>query len=87
MPIAVAAVLMHELQQGAAAPCYPAIFVFGDSLSDTDNGVLTANPFFLRTAQRPYGETVPGNPAKPRSASAMACCSWTSWQLELDCRF
>ncbi|MCO5614208.1 hypothetical protein L7F22_068488 [Adiantum nelumboides] len=53
------------LQLGAmAAPCYPAVFVFGDSLSDTGNGVLSGNPIFLRTSQRPYGETVPGSPAR-----------------------
>ncbi|MCO5602602.1 hypothetical protein L7F22_056736 [Adiantum nelumboides] len=50
------------MQLGAAAPCYPAMFVFGDSLADTGNGVLSGNAFFLRTAQKPYGETVPGNP-------------------------
>ncbi|MCO5583631.1 hypothetical protein L7F22_037544 [Adiantum nelumboides] len=59
-----AVLLVQQLQIIAAAPCYPAIFVFGDSLSDTGNGVLSANPIFLRTAQRPYGETVPGNPDK-----------------------
>ncbi|MCO5560591.1 hypothetical protein L7F22_014206 [Adiantum nelumboides] len=63
--LAMAAVLLvQQPQQLSAAPCYPAIFVFGDSLSDTGNGVLSANPFFLRTAQPPYGETVPGNPDK-----------------------
>ncbi|KAH7428313.1 hypothetical protein KP509_10G086500 [Ceratopteris richardii] len=46
----------------ATAPCYPALFVFGDSLSDTGNGNLTGNIFFTRTSSRPYGETVPGYP-------------------------
>lgn len=50
------------VQQVRAAPCYPALFVFGDSLSDTGNGNRTGNVFFTRTARRPYGETVPGTP-------------------------
>ncbi|KAH7434800.1 hypothetical protein KP509_06G035000 [Ceratopteris richardii] len=43
--------------------CYPAMFVFGDSLSDTGNGALTGNLLFKRTTNRPYGETVPGQPS------------------------
>ncbi|KAH7430682.1 hypothetical protein KP509_08G009000 [Ceratopteris richardii] len=42
--------------------CYPALFVFGDSLSDTCNSNLTGNSFFKRTTEAPYGETVPGFP-------------------------
>ncbi|KAI5075743.1 hypothetical protein GOP47_0009819 [Adiantum capillus-veneris] len=66
MAVAVAAafLLIQQLQliTGAAAlPCFPAVFVFGDSLSDTGNGVLSGN---VRTAQPPYGETVPGSPAR-----------------------
>ncbi|KAH7434781.1 hypothetical protein KP509_06G034300 [Ceratopteris richardii] len=46
----------------SGVPCYPALFVFGDSLSDTGNGNLTGNSFFRRTTEAPYGETVPGFP-------------------------
>ncbi|MCO5547772.1 hypothetical protein L7F22_001224 [Adiantum nelumboides] len=53
--------LQHQ-QLSEGAPCYPALFVFGNSLSDTGNGNLTGNPAFTRTAERPYGETVPGFP-------------------------
>ncbi|MCO5559232.1 hypothetical protein L7F22_012827 [Adiantum nelumboides] len=42
---------------------YPAIFVFGDSLSDTGNGYISGSIFGARTAQLPYGETFPGYPA------------------------
>ncbi|MCO5558164.1 hypothetical protein L7F22_011741 [Adiantum nelumboides] len=65
--MAALAVTLHLQQQqviqgAAGAPCYPALFIFGDSLSDTGNGNLTGSPLFTRTAQRPYGETVPGFP-------------------------
>ncbi|MCO5557104.1 hypothetical protein L7F22_010660 [Adiantum nelumboides] len=57
--------MVMMLQLGAmAAPCYPALFSFGGSLSDTGNGVLTGNIDSQRTTQRPYGETDPGSPAK-----------------------
>ncbi|KAH7434797.1 hypothetical protein KP509_06G034900 [Ceratopteris richardii] len=46
-----------------AALCYPAMFIFGDSLSDTGNGALTGNLLFKKMTNRPYGETVPGQPS------------------------
>ncbi|KAH7285693.1 hypothetical protein KP509_33G041300 [Ceratopteris richardii] len=51
----------HRHLQSSLA-CYPALFVFGNSLSDTGNGVLTGNPLLALPADRPYGETVPGYP-------------------------
>ncbi|MCO5586405.1 hypothetical protein L7F22_040345 [Adiantum nelumboides] len=52
------------LQQQATAskPCFPALFVFGNSLSDTGNGVLSGNALFTRASQSPYGQTFPGRP-------------------------
>ncbi|MCO5597063.1 hypothetical protein L7F22_051137 [Adiantum nelumboides] len=65
MAAALLLLMVMMLQLGAmAAPCYPAVFSFGDSLSDTGNGVITGNIDFQRTALRPYGETDPGSPAK-----------------------
>ncbi|KAI5062279.1 hypothetical protein GOP47_0022818 [Adiantum capillus-veneris] len=60
--VAFAAAFHLQDVKGATEPCYPALFVFGNSLSDTGNGLLTRNPLFTRTAERPYGETVPGYP-------------------------
>ncbi|KAI5083109.1 hypothetical protein GOP47_0002852 [Adiantum capillus-veneris] len=47
----------------ASQPCFPALFVFGNSLSDTGNGVLTGNVLFTRASQNPYGATFPGHPS------------------------
>lgn len=44
-------------------PCFPAVFVFGDSLSDTGNGVLTGISLYSKPSKFPYGETFPGRPA------------------------
>lgn len=41
---------------------YPAIFVFGDSLSDTGNAALKGVPIAMKTTHLPYGETFPGWP-------------------------
>lgn len=43
-------------------PCFLAVFVFGDSLSDTGNGVLKGNILSTRASQIPYGKTFPGRP-------------------------
>ena len=54
------------VQAVAAAPCcYPALFVFGDSLSDTGNCYYSGNLVLCqRTNEYPYGETYPGAPSK-----------------------
>ena len=50
----------------AAIRCrYPALFVFGDSLSDTGNCYYSGNLVLCqRTNEYPYGETYPAAPAK-----------------------
>ncbi|KAI5074262.1 hypothetical protein GOP47_0010223 [Adiantum capillus-veneris] len=62
-----APILLISISSAACASSilgtYPAIFVFGDSLSDTGNGVLSGSSSALRTTQFPYGETFPGFPA------------------------
>ncbi|KAI5074261.1 hypothetical protein GOP47_0010222 [Adiantum capillus-veneris] len=42
---------------------YPALFIFGDSLSDTGNAALEALPYAMKTTHLPYGETFPGWPS------------------------
>ncbi|XP_006644441.2 GDSL esterase/lipase At1g28600-like [Oryza brachyantha] len=58
LPLALALALLLPAAQGSAAPCYPRVFSFGDSLADTGNiAFLYGNDTRRPSLWPPYGET------------------------------
>jgi phospholipase/lecithinase/hemolysin len=56
--LAVAVVLSAAASRALAAPCYPRVFCFGDSLTDTGNiAFLYGNDSRRPSLWPPYGET------------------------------